>query len=773
VRAERLSVAGFGKLAARDVRFGPRLTIVHGPNESGKSTTHAALRASMFGLTAGGRRTQSETALIERHRPWSDVRYASTLELVAADGRRLRIEWDFERCRFTVRDAATGADLTADHGAGTDPRGLARTLYGVDRDVYLRVGCVDQAELDRIGDPGTVRHAVETVLTQSPADASAAIAVEALRTHRGRLVGKNRARTNPLPAAEAAVEQLHERLDDATAARAEVEAAAAGRDAARQTADAAAERVHVLESVRDHLRADELRRRVSAAEELVATAASAGRRLESAGPENGFRPFAELPALRERLLDLETELDEAAEAAAADSERAVALSDRCRELEEHADAYAADRGAAERAASVEAAAAAAEASAPAPRAALFAAGAGVAVAVAGVIAASVPVIALGVLAAAAAGAWALSARRPARTGDLEALLPGEGPIDDRLARFRESVRRDRARLAIEAELGAARLEAAEVRARLAATTQLERERGRVHERIAGGLRDADIDPSDLPEGLRLYDAAVAAHQERREATLTRTRATDELRRLLGSDSLEAARDRLGQLETRLNGHAHLAAGRDPDDVERDLGRARTQRDGAAAESERLSAVLAERLRTLPDVAALREQVDAAEERVATLTHVDHVLRLAEAELAEAAADTYRDFAPRLNASLESGIARLTGGRYVHAFVDEDLYVRVEAPETGAVVELDQLSVGTQKQAYLVQRLELVRLLCPAGEPLPVLLDDPFAHFDADRLERTLGWLAEAATERQIIVFATQRRVAELAPADAEVVELDG
>jgi uncharacterized protein YhaN len=241
--------------------------------------------------------------------------------------------------------------------------------------------------------------------------------------------------------------------------------------------------------------------------------------------------------------------------------------------------------------------------------------------------------------------------------------------------------------------------------------------------------------------------------------------------LLGDDSLEAARTRLEQLEGRLNGHAELAAGRDPDGVERELVRARDARNRASAESERLAAAVAERLRTLPDVAALRERLDAADERVARLGHIDRVLRLAEAELAQAAAETYRDFAPLLNASLEAGISRLTAGRYVHAFVDEDLSVRVEAPETGAVVDLDKLSVGTQKQAYLVQRLELVRLLCPGNESLPVLLDDPFAHFDADRLERTLHWLAEASAERQIIVFATQRRVADLAPREAVAVAL--
>jgi uncharacterized protein YhaN len=62
-------------------------------------------------------------------------------------------------------------------------------------------------------------------------------------------------------------------------------------------------------------------------------------------------------------------------------------------------------------------------------------------------------------------------------------------------------------------------------------------------------------------------------------------------------------------------------------------------------------------------------------------------------------------------------------------------------------------------------------MCKAGQPLPVLLDDPFAHFDRDRLERSLAWLADAATERQIIVFSTDRLVAELAPAGAVCIAL--
>ena len=771
MRVERLTVAGFGKLAARELRFGPGLTIVHGPNESGKSTTHAALRASLFGLTAGGRRTREETAAIERFRPWADGRYGSMLELAGDDGRRLRLEWDFERCRFTLRDAATGADLTAAHGAGTDPRGLARALYGVERDVYLRLGCVDQAELDRIGDPGSVRHAVETVLTQSRADGSAVTAVEALKTHRSHLVGVNRARTNALPAAEAEAAGLRTRLDAALADRADVEDAAAGRDAARVLAGDAAVRVHTLESVRDHLRADELRRRLEIAESLAAAAAGADRRLEDEPASAVFTPVESMPALRGRIDDLEAELVERAAATAADAELAVTLGDRCHELEEQVAAHEPDRGAGERAAAVEAAAASARAGARPRRTLLAVAAAGAVLALVGAVVHLPLLIGLGVVVAVAAAAGALTGRGQGGTRELDRLLPGDGAVELRLEAFRAAVARERALHGVERELAGVRVQAADVRARLAGVAQLDVELGGLRERVTAALGACDIDASDLGEGLRRYDRAEAAARTHHEATLTRTRATDELRRLLGDDSLEAARTRLAQLEGRLNGHAELAAGRDPDDVERDLGRAREARDRAAAESERLAAAVAERLRALPDVAALRERLDAADELVARLQHIDRVLRLAETELAEAAAETYRDFAPLLNASLEAGIGRLTGGRYAHAFVDEDLRIRVEAPETGAVVDLDQLSVGTQKQAYLVQRLELVRLLRPDGEALPVLLDDPFAHFDADRLERTLAWLAEAATERQIIVFATQRRVADLAPSGAVLLAL--
>ena len=188
-------------------------------------------------------------------------------------------------------------------------------------------------------------------------------------------------------------------------------------------------------------------------------------------------------------------------------------------------------------------------------------------------------------------------------------------------------------------------------------------------------------------------------------------------------------------------------------------------------SSGLVATAAERLRLVPDAGLLQEQLDAAEEEVERLERIEAVLKLAENELEQTMAATYRDFAPRLNAALERNLERATGGRYRKVFVADDLSVRLEAPETGAVIDLGQVSTGTQRLVYLVQRLELVQLIAPSAEPLPVLLDEPFAHLDSDRMRAALEVLADLAGDRQIVVFTTQAEAAELAPAGTTVIEL--
>jgi uncharacterized protein YhaN len=128
----------------------------------------------------------------------------------------------------------------------------------------------------------------------------------------------------------------------------------------------------------------------------------------------------------------------------------------------------------------------------------------------------------------------------------------------------------------------------------------------------------------------------------------------------------------------------------------------------------------------------------------------------------------------LNEALRRYLPVVTDGRYRNAVVDDELRIQVEAPETGRLVPVGELSRGTQDQIYLIERLEIVRLLDSTTGEAPLLLDDPFARFDENRLRLALHVLREVAAHRQVVLFSEDQDLVDAARAicrECAVVEL--
>jgi len=111
---------------------------------------------------------------------------------------------------------------------------------------------------------------------------------------------------------------------------------------------------------------------------------------------------------------------------------------------------------------------------------------------------------------------------------------------------------------------------------------------------------------------------------------------------------------------------------------------------------------------------------------------------------------------RLAGDTETMLRRLTQGRYHHLKLDQD-FVPVFTSAERADVKLESLSRGTRDAFYLALRASLARELA-AREPLPLILDDPIAHFDEDRRGALLGILEEMAKDMQVILLTHDRRV---------------
>ena len=99
--------ATFGKLNSARLTPGPGLTLIHAPNEGGKSTWCAFWRAMLYGIDTRDRDKKGYLADKNRYQPWSGAPMAGELE----------VEWQ-------------GRDITIRRGPrGNTPFGAFSAVY--------------------------------------------------------------------------------------------------------------------------------------------------------------------------------------------------------------------------------------------------------------------------------------------------------------------------------------------------------------------------------------------------------------------------------------------------------------------------------------------------------------------------------------------------------------------------------------------------------------------------------------------------------------------
>ena len=117
----------------------------------------------------------------------------------------------------------------------------------------------------------------------------------------------------------------------------------------------------------------------------------------------------------------------------------------------------------------------------------------------------------------------------------------------------------------------------------------------------------------------------------------------------------------------------------------------------------------------------------------------------------------------INTVLESGsdsathyFRQVTGGRYNNIFWrDDNLYVQTP---NGNTLDIGSLSTGTRAQLQFSLRMSLLQHLF-GGEPLFLLLDDPFLSSDRERVKEMLGMLADFSGQGwQIFYFTVDEEV---------------
>jgi len=210
----------------------------------------------------------------------------------------------------------------------------------------------------------------------------------------------------------------------------------------------------------------------------------------------------------------------------------------------------------------------------------------------------------------------------------------------------------------------------------------------------------------------------------------------------------AALDEMGPIAKEARARERLEV--EVSDAERTLAAVRDEEAGARARVDQ-NATDAE------EVASHAEHVQTWTEQLAALQRRARVYDTTLRTLEAAERATIRTATRYLEQQMLRDLDRVTAGRYKLVKVDDqDLGMRVYAPELGDWVDVAALSQGTLDIVYLAARIGLVRLVTGDRRP-PLVMDDPFVTLDDERAKRALELLREISTDFQVIYLTTSTR----------------
>jgi len=287
------------------------------------------------------------------------------------------------------------------------------------------------------------------------------------------------------------------------------------------------------------------------------------------------------------------------------------------------------------------------------------------------------------------------------------------------------------------------------------------ERSRIERGIAELLRTAGVvSGAELEKRLRIDERCSSLRKEAREIQLR----------------LESGRDSGAQAELykllREHDEASLAA------------LLEGSQEALAAEEARRAELLDKRGRLAQELDRLRKEAEVEDKRhklselqaqLERLVDRYAIVSLADRLIVRTKAVYEEEKQPEVLRQASQYFRQMTGGKYERIVAPGESKSLFAETKDRRLVDSIYLSRGTQEQLYLAMRFALCGAASPE-QPLPLLLDDLFVHFDENRLRLTLPVLENLAESRQVILFTCHghaaRTLAEGMP-DSRIVTLGG
>lgn len=157
-----------------------------------------------------------------------------------------------------------------------------------------------------------------------------------------------------------------------------------------------------------------------------------------------------------------------------------------------------------------------------------------------------------------------------------------------------------------------------------------------------------------------------------------------------------------------------------------------------------------------NLAQIEDEIEFYEEKIKSYEEKNEAIDIAHNKIVELSNSIHNSFVPTLNNSISKNFSHITGGKYQEIKIDEKMNVTIIEPHNEQMITIDSLSGGTIDQIYFALRLSLSDLMS-SNSGVPFILDDSFAQYDWNRLNKSIEMIYRESSKRQILLFTCQNR----------------
>lgn len=201
--------ASFGKLENESLSFHQGLNVIYAPNESGKSTWCAFIRAMLYGVDSSERARAGYLPDKLRYAPWSGAPMEGSME-VTADRCEITLTRSTRAKNAPMREFSACYTGTNTPVEGMNGSNAGEMLTGVSRDVFRRSAFIGQGAVAITGSPELEKR-ISAIVSTGEEHSSYSEADERLRAWQRK---RRFNRRGMLPELEARMDDAQRRLSD-------------------------------------------------------------------------------------------------------------------------------------------------------------------------------------------------------------------------------------------------------------------------------------------------------------------------------------------------------------------------------------------------------------------------------------------------------------------------------------------------------------------------------------------------------------------------------